>query len=181
METLKNLVLPGAGSFTIHDSAIVSEADLGVNFFLEEQHLGGHRAEHTYNCLKELNPDVEGHYVTEARHVKLTVGVTNSQASPSAHGYNSPTSYAHIHYSSLLRQSAPSSSPALPTTQALRLSRYSTSIRSASIPTSPYTFHLHTPLSIHTPIQRLHLISESCGHGQSCSSMQRRRRLGWRV
>lgn len=66
VEALKNLVLPGAGSFTIQDSAIVSEADLGVNFFLEEQHLGGYRAEHTCNCLKELNPDVEGHYVTES-------------------------------------------------------------------------------------------------------------------
>ncbi|CBX93963.1 hypothetical protein IAQ61_003836 [Plenodomus lingam] len=65
VETLKNLVLPGVGHFTIQDSAIVSEADLGVNFFLEDQHLGGYRAEHTCNCLKELNPDVEGHFVTE--------------------------------------------------------------------------------------------------------------------
>ncbi|KAF2273034.1 uncharacterized protein EI97DRAFT_503818 [Westerdykella ornata] len=65
VETLKNLVLPGVGHFTIQDSAIVSEADLGVNFFLEEEHLGGYRAEHTCNLLKELNPDVEGHFVTE--------------------------------------------------------------------------------------------------------------------
>ncbi|KAF2129494.1 hypothetical protein P153DRAFT_396755 [Dothidotthia symphoricarpi CBS 119687] len=65
LETLKNLVLPGVGNFTIQDSAVVSEADLGVNFFLEEQHLGGYRAEHTCNLLKELNPDVEGHHITE--------------------------------------------------------------------------------------------------------------------
>ncbi|KAH7398333.1 hypothetical protein BKA66DRAFT_199929 [Pyrenochaeta sp. MPI-SDFR-AT-0127] len=65
LETLKNLVLPGIGNFTIQDSAIVSEADLGVNFFLEEQHLGGFRAEHTCNLLKELNPDVEGQFITE--------------------------------------------------------------------------------------------------------------------
>jgi hypothetical protein len=65
LETLKNLVLPGIGQFTIHDSAIVSEADLGVNFFLEDQHLGGFRAEHTCNLLKELNPDVQGHFATE--------------------------------------------------------------------------------------------------------------------
>lgn len=65
VETLKNLVLPGIGNFTIHDSAVISEADLGVNFFLEEQHLGGYRAEHTCNLLKELNPDVEGYHVTE--------------------------------------------------------------------------------------------------------------------
>ena len=66
LETLKNLVLPGIGNFTILDSAVVSEADLGVNFFLEEQHVGGFRAEHTTNLLKELNPDVEGHFITEA-------------------------------------------------------------------------------------------------------------------
>ena len=65
VETLKNLVLPCIGNFTIQDSAIVSEADLGVNFFLEDQHLGGYRAEHTCNLLKELNPDVDGHFITE--------------------------------------------------------------------------------------------------------------------
>ncbi|KAF2800091.1 hypothetical protein K505DRAFT_370498 [Melanomma pulvis-pyrius CBS 109.77] len=65
VETLKNLVLPGIGNFTIQDSAVVSEADLGVNFFLEEEHLGGFRAEHTCNLLKELNPDVQGSFITE--------------------------------------------------------------------------------------------------------------------
>ncbi|PVI04625.1 hypothetical protein DM02DRAFT_555788 [Periconia macrospinosa] len=65
VETLKNLVLPGIGNFTIQDSAVVSEADLGVNFFLEEEHLGGYRAEHTCNLLKELNPDVNGNFITE--------------------------------------------------------------------------------------------------------------------
>ncbi|KAJ4296843.1 hypothetical protein N0V90_006891 [Kalmusia sp. IMI 367209] len=65
LETLKNLVLPGVGNFTIQDSAVVDEADLGVNFFLEEEHLGGFRAEHTCNLLKELNPDVQGSFVTE--------------------------------------------------------------------------------------------------------------------
>jgi len=69
VETLKNLVLPGIGNFTIQDSAIVSEADLGVNFFLEEEHLGGYRAEHTRNLLKELNPDVEGHAVKEVGYI----------------------------------------------------------------------------------------------------------------
>ncbi|KAF2708757.1 hypothetical protein K504DRAFT_381144 [Pleomassaria siparia CBS 279.74] len=65
IETLKNLVLPGMGNFTIQDSAIVSEADLGVNFFLEEEYIGGFRAEHTCNLLKELNPDVQGNFITE--------------------------------------------------------------------------------------------------------------------
>ncbi|KAK7723066.1 hypothetical protein SLS57_004623 [Botryosphaeria dothidea] len=65
VETLKNLVLPGIGQFTIQDSAVVTESDLGVNFFLEEEHLSGFRAQHTCNLLKELNPDVQGHFITE--------------------------------------------------------------------------------------------------------------------
>ncbi|KAJ5195824.1 hypothetical protein N7449_006303 [Penicillium cf. viridicatum] len=62
VETLKNLVLPGIGGFTIVDPAIVTESDLGVNFFLEEESLGKSRAEETCRLLKELNPDVEGNY-----------------------------------------------------------------------------------------------------------------------
>ncbi|KAI1977585.1 hypothetical protein LOZ55_003362 [Ophidiomyces ophidiicola] len=59
-ETLKNLVLPGIGGYAIVDPATVTEADLGVNFFLEESSLGKSRAEETCNYLRELNPDVEG-------------------------------------------------------------------------------------------------------------------------
>ncbi|KAE8356338.1 hypothetical protein BDV28DRAFT_110061 [Aspergillus coremiiformis] len=62
VETLKNLVLPGIGGFTIVDPATVTEADLGVNFFLEEQSLGKSRAAETCRLLKELNPDVEGNF-----------------------------------------------------------------------------------------------------------------------
>jgi hypothetical protein len=76
VETLKNLVLPGIGNFTIQDSAIVSEADLGVNFFLEEEHLGSYRAEVTRNLLKELNPDVEGHFVTEVGRAQYRIEAT---------------------------------------------------------------------------------------------------------
>ncbi|GIZ41660.1 hypothetical protein CKM354_000495900 [Cercospora kikuchii] len=65
VETLKNLVLPGIGNFTILDSAVVSEADLGVNFFLEDSSLGKFRAEETVKYLEELNPDVKGHAITE--------------------------------------------------------------------------------------------------------------------
>jgi len=64
VETLKNLVLPGIGSFTIADSATVKEADLGVNFFLDEKSLGKSRAEECKKLLQELNPDVEGHVIT---------------------------------------------------------------------------------------------------------------------
>ena len=62
VETLKNLVLPGIGGFTIVDPATVTETDLGVNFFLEEESLGKSRAEETCRLLRELNPDVEGSY-----------------------------------------------------------------------------------------------------------------------
>ncbi|KAF1985049.1 NEDD8-activating enzyme E1 regulatory subunit [Aulographum hederae CBS 113979] len=65
IETLKNLVLPGAGNFTILDSAIVEEADLGVNFFLASDSLGKSRAEQCCELLKELNPDVDGHFSSE--------------------------------------------------------------------------------------------------------------------
>ncbi|RDL29721.1 NEDD8-activating enzyme E1 regulatory subunit [Venustampulla echinocandica] len=60
IETLKNLVLPGIGKFTIADEAIVDEADLGVNFFLEESSLGKLRSECCTKLLQELNPDVKG-------------------------------------------------------------------------------------------------------------------------
>lgn len=65
VETLENLILPGIGKFTVLDSAIVQQSDLGVNFFLEDTALGGFRAEHSCNYLKELNPDVEGHFISE--------------------------------------------------------------------------------------------------------------------
>ncbi len=58
VETLKNLILPGVGSFTIVDETNVSEMDLGVNFFLEESSLGRWRAEETRRFLQELNPEV---------------------------------------------------------------------------------------------------------------------------
>ncbi|KAK4544915.1 hypothetical protein LTR36_003820 [Oleoguttula mirabilis] len=65
VETLKNLVLPGVGQFTILDSTVVSEADLGVNFFLEDASLGKFRAAETVRLLMELNPGVQGYAVTE--------------------------------------------------------------------------------------------------------------------
>lgn len=63
VETLKNLVLPSIGQFTIADSATVTEADLGINFFLRLQSLGQSRAEECKQLLEELNPDVKGHAV----------------------------------------------------------------------------------------------------------------------
>ncbi len=65
VETLKNLVLPGIGQFSILDSSIVSQADLGVNFFLDDDSLGKFRAEETVRLLMELNPDAKGHAIKE--------------------------------------------------------------------------------------------------------------------
>ncbi|RMZ76962.1 hypothetical protein DV737_g4587, partial [Chaetothyriales sp. CBS 132003] len=65
IETLKNLILPSIGSFTIADAAIVQEADLGINFFLEPASLGKSRAEEAKRLLSELNPDVTGHAIVK--------------------------------------------------------------------------------------------------------------------
>ncbi|KFX95590.1 hypothetical protein V490_03764 [Pseudogymnoascus sp. VKM F-3557] len=62
VETLKNLVLPGIGQFTIVDDKSVEEPDLGVNFFLDEASLGRPRAEACRDLLAELNPDATGHW-----------------------------------------------------------------------------------------------------------------------
>jgi len=45
----------------------VTEADLGVNFFLEDEDLGHFRAESCARLLQELNPDVQGHAIKEVR------------------------------------------------------------------------------------------------------------------
>jgi amyloid beta precursor protein binding protein 1 len=59
-ETLKNLVLPGIGSFLVVDDARVTERDLNSNFFLEKSDLGKFRAEATVERLIELNPSLTG-------------------------------------------------------------------------------------------------------------------------
>ncbi|KAF5243707.1 hypothetical protein BFJ68_g795 [Fusarium oxysporum] len=60
VETLKNLVLPGIGRFTIADQNAVTHQDLGVNFFVDDSWLGKPRAEACTNFLLELNPEVQG-------------------------------------------------------------------------------------------------------------------------
>ncbi len=52
----------GVGHFTIYDEAVVEEADLGVNFFLEESCLGESRARSCTDLLLELNPEVQGEW-----------------------------------------------------------------------------------------------------------------------
>ncbi|KAI4603697.1 hypothetical protein KJ359_003514 [Pestalotiopsis sp. 9143b] len=58
-ETLKNLVLPGIGCYTIVDEKVVEESDLGVNFFVDEESLGKPRSQCCAELLQELNPEVQ--------------------------------------------------------------------------------------------------------------------------
>ena len=53
-------LLIGIGRFTIADETIVGDADLGVNFFLEESSKGKSRARCCTELLQELNPEVVG-------------------------------------------------------------------------------------------------------------------------
>ncbi|XP_059619991.1 nedd8-activating enzyme E1 regulatory subunit [Phlebotomus argentipes] len=64
-EILKGIVLPGVGGFTIVDGRVVTEEDVGCNFFLEPTSVGQSRAQCCSHLLQELNPDVNGDYVDE--------------------------------------------------------------------------------------------------------------------
>ncbi|XP_019628819.1 PREDICTED: NEDD8-activating enzyme E1 regulatory subunit-like [Branchiostoma belcheri] len=64
-ETLKNLILPGVGWFTIIDGGKVTGEDVGNNFFLERDSIGKSRAEVATECLLELNSDVRGDFIDE--------------------------------------------------------------------------------------------------------------------
>lgn len=61
-ETLKNLVLPGIGHFTVVDGKKVDESDL-TNFFVEHGSLGKSRASVVRDLLVELNDLVHGEFV----------------------------------------------------------------------------------------------------------------------
>lgn len=63
-ETLKNLVLPAIGSFTIIDPDTVTYADLGKNFFLTPEDVGKSRAQALCKHLNELNEHVKGAGIT---------------------------------------------------------------------------------------------------------------------
>nr|CAB3264189.1 NEDD8-activating enzyme E1 regulatory subunit-like [Phallusia mammillata] len=64
-ETLKNLILPGIGSFTIVDGGRISGQDAGNNFFLDPEKIGEYKSKVAMELLQELNPDVKGEYVEE--------------------------------------------------------------------------------------------------------------------
>ena len=59
-ETLKNLVLPNVGRFTLVDDAALTPADCGNNFFVSDDALGTSRAECVVRWMAEMNSDVKG-------------------------------------------------------------------------------------------------------------------------
>uniref|UniRef100_H3AMY6 NEDD8-activating enzyme E1 regulatory subunit n=1 Tax=Latimeria chalumnae TaxID=7897 RepID=H3AMY6_LATCH len=65
-EILKNLVLPGIGSFTIVDGNQVTGEDVGNNFFLNRSSIGKSRAQCATELLQELNSDVSGNFMEES-------------------------------------------------------------------------------------------------------------------
>lgn len=64
-EVLKSIVLPGVGAITIVDDKIVTDEDIGSNFFLECSSKGLNRASEALRLLLELNPAVQGNAVQE--------------------------------------------------------------------------------------------------------------------
>ncbi|OAA58769.1 Molybdenum cofactor biosynthesis, MoeB [Cordyceps fumosorosea ARSEF 2679] len=72
-EVAKNLVLAGVKSITLLDSATVTEADLGAQFFQNDgdsndatqSHVGRNRAEAAAPALRKLNPRVQVHVDAE--------------------------------------------------------------------------------------------------------------------
>ncbi|KAK7114181.1 NEDD8-activating enzyme E1 regulatory subunit-like isoform X2 [Littorina saxatilis] len=65
-EILKNVILPGIGSFTIVDGHKVRGEDVGNNFFLLADSIGKSRAQVATELLGELNDDVTGNFVEES-------------------------------------------------------------------------------------------------------------------
>lgn len=73
-EVAKNLVLAGIGSLTILDGDVVTESDLGSQFFLsaEEGHVGQNRAQAASAAIQRLNPRVAVHVDPESITAKGT-------------------------------------------------------------------------------------------------------------
>lgn len=70
---LKNLVLPGIGSFTILDPLLVTPEDAGNNFFLDgPRSIGKSRAEESVKFLVEMNDGVKG--IAEQKSIQDVLG-----------------------------------------------------------------------------------------------------------
>ncbi|GAB7342644.1 hypothetical protein MBLNU457_g0805t1 [Dothideomycetes sp. NU457] len=57
-EIAKNLILNGINSLTIIDNGIITDDDLGAQYFLRDEDVGSNRAEAATPRLQELNPRV---------------------------------------------------------------------------------------------------------------------------
>lgn len=64
-ETMKNLILPNVGSYTVVDGGNVSEDDLSANFFFDSDSIGKSRAQSASLLLNELNKDSSGSYLNQ--------------------------------------------------------------------------------------------------------------------
>ncbi|KAL2013531.1 hypothetical protein VTN00DRAFT_1056 [Thermoascus crustaceus] len=64
-EVAKNLVLAGIGSLTILDHEVVTEEDLGAQFFITEEHVGRNRAQAAGPQIHSMNPRVQLHIDTD--------------------------------------------------------------------------------------------------------------------
>ncbi|KAL8633964.1 hypothetical protein Q9189_000209 [Teloschistes chrysophthalmus] len=69
-EIAKNLVLAGIGSLTILDDQVITEEDLGSQFFISELHVGMNRATAAVAQVRTLNPRVALTVDTESILVK---------------------------------------------------------------------------------------------------------------
>ena len=69
--TLKNLVLPGIGHFTVLDPNTVAPADVGNNFFLDVASVGRPKALETSRWLSELNDSVDSAAEVNVRPLRL--------------------------------------------------------------------------------------------------------------
>ncbi|KAH7074587.1 hypothetical protein BKA63DRAFT_316490 [Paraphoma chrysanthemicola] len=63
-EIAKNLVLAGIGSLTLADHEVVTEEDLGAQFFVSEADIGKNRAEAAAPQVQKLNPRVKVNVIT---------------------------------------------------------------------------------------------------------------------
>jgi molybdopterin/thiamine biosynthesis adenylyltransferase len=67
IEVAKNLILAGPKLVAIYDPALVSEVDIGRNFYCRSEQVGKvSRAEASINELKNLNPSVKVVVANEA-------------------------------------------------------------------------------------------------------------------
>uniref|UniRef100_T1H6I6 THIF-type NAD/FAD binding fold domain-containing protein n=1 Tax=Megaselia scalaris TaxID=36166 RepID=T1H6I6_MEGSC len=91
-EVIKNLILPGIGSFTIIDPSIVTEEDLGI---------GASKSECCMRLLQELNPDVNGDYLDESIDSLVETRSEYFQSFDVVTEVNSKSPWVHVIYKHL--------------------------------------------------------------------------------